>query len=417
MPWLHVSQSHPQPWYWLCGRKKDFFLLSISCAISMSSNDKKYIYLFSCSSKQYSLWRIKEAATYVLIDEASWRPLPTSWSLCVDCYTAQPVDSRAVSGVMQHPRGHKTQKWRNYDVKTTLRCRFDVTMTLIGVLSPLGWPPFGWHHPIVISLYIIYGIASCRNRLEFARFFKGHGHPPLHSSSGRHLTSRAVLCLATVKVFFSFNSSPSGQNGRHFAGDIFKSIFLNENVWLPTKIPLKFVSKGPIKDIPASVQVMVWRRPGDICGTRGRWVNYLEICPYSRAASVPMQVTDVSLPCGCKPGTHPTNDISIEFEIRLKLAVLWFKINYTNHNGILHTSRQYNCRDVCKISLCSVGNVLNWGTGNFDRISNSIEIPLTGRASGLPTDCLPGYSDYWVKQYNGIREVGARWHSQEKKWS
>ena len=51
------------------------------------------------------------------------------------------------------------------------------------------------------------------------------------------------------------------------------------------------------------------------------------------------------------PGTRPTNDISIEFVIRPKIAVLWFKIYSTDHNKILHMSRQCNCRDVCKISL------------------------------------------------------------------
>ena len=41
------------------------------------------------------------------------------------------------------------------------------------------------------------------------------------------------------------------QNGRHFPDDIFKCIFLNENVWIPVKISLKFVSKGAINNIPA----------------------------------------------------------------------------------------------------------------------------------------------------------------------
>ena len=77
------------------------------------------------------------------------------------------------------------------------------------------------------------------------------------------------------------------QNGRHFADDIFKRIFLNENVWMPTTISLKFVPKGPINNIPALVQIMVWRRPGDkplsepmmvslpthTCVTRPQWVN------------------------------------------------------------------------------------------------------------------------------------------------
>ena len=55
-----------------------------------------------------------------------------------------------------------------------------------------------------------------------------------------------------------------------------------------------------------------------------------------------------------KAGARPTNDISIEFEIRPKFVVLWFKMHPTNHNGILHTSRQCHCRDVCKNSLWSV---------------------------------------------------------------
>ena len=38
-----------------------------------------------------------------------------------------------------------------------------------------------------------------------------------------------------------FNSSPPGQNVRHFADDIFKCIFLNENVWISLKFSLKFI--------------------------------------------------------------------------------------------------------------------------------------------------------------------------------
>ena len=77
------------------------------------------------------------------------------------------------------------------------------------------------------------------------------------------------------------------QNGRHFPDDIFKCIFLNENIWISIKISLKFVPKGPINNIPALVQIMAWRRPGDkpssepmmvnlpthICVTRPQWVK------------------------------------------------------------------------------------------------------------------------------------------------
>ena len=59
------------------------------------------------------------------------------------------------------------------------------------------------------------------------------------------------------------NSLRPRRNGRYNADDIFKCIFLNENVWIPTKISLKFVPKDPINNIPALVQIMAWRRSGD----------------------------------------------------------------------------------------------------------------------------------------------------------
>ena len=45
--------------------------------------------------------------------------------------------------------------------------------------------------------------------------------------------------------------------------DIFKCIFLNENAWILIDIPLMFVPKGQINNIPALVWIMAWRRPGD----------------------------------------------------------------------------------------------------------------------------------------------------------
>ena len=59
------------------------------------------------------------------------------------------------------------------------------------------------------------------------------------------------------------NSLTPRRNRRHFADDIFKCIFLNENVWTPIKFSLKFVPKGPINNISALFQIMAWRRPGD----------------------------------------------------------------------------------------------------------------------------------------------------------
>ena len=60
-----------------------------------------------------------------------------------------------------------------------------------------------------------------------------------------------------------------------------------ENAWILLKIPLKSVPKVRINNIPALVQIMAWRRPGDkplsepmmvsllthICVTRPQWVK------------------------------------------------------------------------------------------------------------------------------------------------
>ena len=53
------------------------------------------------------------------------------------------------------------------------------------------------------------------------------------------------------------------QNGHHFTDDIFKCIFLNENVWISLNISLKFVPKVWINNKPAVVQIMAWQWPGD----------------------------------------------------------------------------------------------------------------------------------------------------------
>ena len=45
--------------------------------------------------------------------------------------------------------------------------------------------------------------------------------------------------------------------------DILKCIFLNENDRIRIQISLKFVSRSPIDNKPALVQIMAWRRTGD----------------------------------------------------------------------------------------------------------------------------------------------------------
>ena len=110
--------------------------------------------------------------------------------------------------------------------------------------------------------------------------------------------SKILLLLTAFKQPFinksvheemCINTLRPRRNGRYNTDDIFKCIFLKENAWIPTKISLKFVPKGPINNIPALVQIMAWRRPGDkplsepmmvsllthICVTRPQWVKAL----------------------------------------------------------------------------------------------------------------------------------------------
>ena len=61
---------------------------------------------------------------------------------------------------------------------------------------------------------------------------------------------------------YNLNTLRPTQNGRHLPDDIFKCIFLNENVSISIKMSLKFVPNAPINNVPALVDVMAWRHPG-----------------------------------------------------------------------------------------------------------------------------------------------------------
>ena len=60
-----------------------------------------------------------------------------------------------------------------------------------------------------------------------------------------YLCTLEILPINGVKTASEL-SSPPGQNGRHFADDVCKRIFLNENMLIPIKFSLKFIPIGPI---------------------------------------------------------------------------------------------------------------------------------------------------------------------------
>ena len=85
-------------------------------------------------------------------------------------------------------------------------------------------------------------------------------HEPCYRGSLSHQTIRHALGFAVNCVVMLTHWGRT--NGRYFADDVFKCIFLNENVWILLKISLRFVPKVPINNIPVLVQ-MAWRRRGD----------------------------------------------------------------------------------------------------------------------------------------------------------
>ena len=95
-----------------------------------------------------------------------------------------------------------------------------------------------------------------------------------------------IKALLMRKEQTNFNTLKPRQNGRHFADDTFKRIFMDENIRISIKISLKSVSKGRINNIPALVPITHWRRLGNkplsepmmvgllthLCVTRPQWV-------------------------------------------------------------------------------------------------------------------------------------------------
>ena len=104
-----------------------------------------------------------------------------------------------------------------------------------------------------------------------------------------HYVIRNRTIASRLSYHHGINTLRPRKNGRHFADEIFKCIFLNDNAWILLKISLKFVPKFRINNNPALVQIMAWRRPGDkplyepmmdnllthTCVTRAQWVNVI----------------------------------------------------------------------------------------------------------------------------------------------
>ena len=82
-------------------------------------------------------------------------------------------------------------------------------------------------------------------------------------SRWRTEASITVVICSLLPARYQLTHLPLDTMGAILADDIFKCIFLNENVRISIQISLKFVPNGPIDNNSALVQVMAWRRTGD----------------------------------------------------------------------------------------------------------------------------------------------------------
>ena len=112
-------------------------------------------------------------------------------------------------------------------------------------------------------------------------------------------------------MIIHLNTLRPRQNGRHFADDIFKCIFLNENVWIPIEIALKFVPKESINNNSSLFQIMAWRRPGD------------------KPLSEPMMVGSLTHKCVTRPQWAKWEIFELMLRIRFSLAAHYFQLNAT----------------------------------------------------------------------------------------
>ena len=104
-------------------------------------------------------------------------------------------------------------------------------------------------HSVYIDLSCHPGEQSCQSAVA-----KAVSQSELLSPTDGQSYGKPQLTMAFALAWsWWVNTLRPRQNGRHFADDILKGLFLNENAWIPIEISLKFVPKGPIDNIPALV--------------------------------------------------------------------------------------------------------------------------------------------------------------------
>ena len=140
---------------------------------------------------------------------------------------------------------------------------------------------FGWPDVAANSGYVNTPVIGCAQSTCIQRALMDYV-PHTWCRDFQQMVYETIPCLL-------LNTLRLRRNSFAFADDIFKCNFLNENIWISLKISLKFVPNVRINNIPALVQIMAWRRPGDkpssepmlisllthTCVTRPQWISKL----------------------------------------------------------------------------------------------------------------------------------------------
>ena len=102
--------------------------------------------------------------------------------------------------------------------------------------------------------------ASKATLMNMGKYFMWIHYERLHNHNiAKHNKTVCIFLGIYCKRFKAdtINTLRPRQNGRHFAGDIFKYTFVNAKFCISIKISLKFV---PIDNNSALFQMMAWRR-------------------------------------------------------------------------------------------------------------------------------------------------------------
>ena len=202
-----------------------------------------------------------------------------------------------------------------------------------------------------------------------------------------HMTSYAVFIHRRDNGDSCVNSLRPIPNRRYFADDIFKRIFENENEWISSRISLKFVPDVRINNIPALVQIMAWRRPGDkplyepmmvsflthTCVTRPQWVNQtwnfscrwkllLSDMPlmYRRPKRQCAWNLTVRHICTGRLDMEGTHSCGIHAQVMCCTASSWFLIGKNNFYG-RHSNHLLKLSHwIVQLAGMNISNILNW---------------------------------------------------------